>query len=139
MDKIKLDLSRDKLLSEQATQLLKDYYMVKGESSPQEAFARAALAYCDGDYKFAQRIYDYASKQWFMFASPVLSNAPRWGEPFKALPISCFLSYVGDTLEDLISHNTEVAWLSVKGGGVGGHWSNVRAVSDKAPGPIPFI
>ena len=139
MDKIKLDLSRDKLLSEQATQLLKDYYMIKGESSPQEAFARAALAYCDGDYKFAQRIYDYASKQWFMFASPVLSNAPRWGESFKALPISCFLTYVGDTLEDLISHNTEVAWLSVKGGGVGGHWSNVRAVSDKAPGPIPFL
>ena len=139
MDKIKLDLSRDKLLSEQATQLLKDYYMIEGESSPQEAFARAALAYCDNDYKFAQRIYDYASKQWFMFASPVLSNAPRWGESFKALPISCFLSYVGDTLDDLISHNTEVAWLSVKGGGVGGHWSNVRAVSDKAPGPIPFL
>ena len=139
MNKIKLDLSRDKLLSDQATQLLKDYYMIKGESSPQEAFARAALAYCDGDYRFAQRIYDYASKQWFMFASPVLSNAPRWGEPFKALPISCFLSYVGDTLDDLIAHNTEVAWLSVKGGGVGGHWSDVRAVSDKAPGPIPFL
>ena len=139
MDKIKIDLSRDKLLSDQATQLLKDYYMIKGESSPQEAFARAALAYCDGDYNFAQRIYNYASKQWFMFASPVLSNAPRWGEPFKALPISCFLTYVGDTLEDLIAHNTEVAWLSVKGGGVGGHWSDVRAVSDKAPGPIPFL
>ena len=139
MDKIKIDLSRDKLLSDQATQLLKDYYMIKGESSPQEAFARAALAYCDGDYRFAQRIYDYASKQWFMFASPVLSNAPRWGESFKALPISCFLSYVGDTLGDLIAHNTEVAWLSVKGGGVGGHWSDVRAVSDKAPGPIPFL
>ena len=139
MDKIKINLSRDKLLSEQATQLLKDYYMIKGESSPQEAFARAALAYCNDDYRFAQRIYNYASKQWFMFASPVLSNAPRWGESFKALPISCFLTYVGDTLEDLIAHNTEVAWLSVKGGGVGGHWSDVRAVSDKAPGPIPFL
>ena len=33
MDKIKLDLSRDKLLSDQATQLLKDYYMIRGESS----------------------------------------------------------------------------------------------------------
>ena len=30
-------------------------------------------------------------------------------------------------------------WLSVKGGGVGGHWSDVRAVSDKAPGPMPFL
>ena len=139
MDKIKLDLSRDKLLSEQATQLLIDYYMIKGESSPQEAFARAALAYCDGDYKFAQRIYDYASKQWFMFASPVLSNAPVPNGKWKSLPISCFLTYVGDTLKDLISHNAEVAWLSVKGGGVGGHWSDVRAVGDKSPGPIPFL
>ena len=138
-DKINIDVSRDALLSEQATQLLRDYYMLKSEVSPQEAFARASLAYCNGDYAFAQRIYDYASKQWFMFSSPVLSNAPKPKESFKALPISCFLTYVGDTLEDLIAHNTEVAWLSVKGGGVGGHWSDVRAVSDKAPGPIPFL
>ena len=25
------------------------------------------------------------------------------------------------------------------GGGVGGHWSDVRTVSDIAPGPIPFL
>ena len=113
--------------------------MLKHEISPQEAFARASVAYCEGDLKFAQRIYDYASKRWFMFASPVLSNAPAVGKKWKALPISCFLTYVGDTLKDLISHNSEVAWLSVKGGGVGGHWSDVRAVGDKAPGPIPFL
>jgi ribonucleoside-diphosphate reductase alpha chain len=29
--------------------------------------------------------------------------------------------------------------LSVFGGGVGGHWSDVRTVSDIAPGPMPFI
>ena len=138
-DKIKIDITRDTSLSEQATQLLRDYYMLSSEVSPQEAFARASLAYCDGDYDFAQRIYEYVSKQWFMFSSPVLSNAPKPNKLFKALPISCFLTYVGDTLEDLIAHNTEVAWLSVKGGGVGGHWSDVRAVSDKAPGPIPFL
>jgi ribonucleoside-diphosphate reductase alpha chain len=74
-----------------------------------------------------------------MFASPVLSNAPRDGEPVRGLPISCFLTYIGDNLESLISHNAEVAWLSVKGGGVGGHWSDVRGISDKAPGPIPFM
>jgi ribonucleoside-diphosphate reductase alpha chain len=88
---------------------------------------------------FAQRIYFYASQQWFMFSSPVLSNAPNHGDKFKALPISCFLTYVADTLQSLIEHNAEVAWLSVKGGGVGGHWSDVRGVSDKAPGPIPFM
>jgi ribonucleoside-diphosphate reductase alpha chain len=136
---IAIDLSRDTLLSEQAIQLLKDYYMLPDETSPQQAFARAALAYCDGDEEFAQRIYHYASHQWFMFSSPVLSNAPKPGGTFKALPISCFLTYVADTLQSLIAHNSEVAWLSVKGGGVGGHWSDVRGVSDKAPGPIPFM
>jgi len=29
--------------------------------------------------------------------------------------------------------------LSVYGGGVGGHWSDVRTVSDIAPGPMPFL
>ena len=44
-----------------------------------------------------------------------------------------------DSLEGLIDHTAELRWLSVKGGGVGGHWSDVRAVSDKAPGPMPFL
>src|SRR6056300_1578311 len=137
--KIAIDYSRDENFSAQALKLLTDYYMLPDESSPQEAFARAALAYCEGDYGFAQRIYDYASKRWFMFASPVLSNAPADGVEPKGLPISCFLTYVGDNLESLISHNAEVAWLSVKGGGVGGHWGGVRGISDKAPVPIPFL
>ena len=138
-NKIAIDYDRDENFTAQALKLLTDYYMLPDESSPQEAFARAALAYCEGDYGFAQRIYDYASQQWFMFASPVLSNAPRLGDDPKGLPISCFLTYVGDNLESLIHHNSEVAWLSVKGGGVGGHWNDVRGVSDKAPGPIPFM
>ena len=29
--------------------------------------------------------------------------------------------------------------MSVIGGGVGGHWSDVRSVSDIAPGPVPFL
>ena len=136
---INICYTRDTDLSKQAKELLKDYYMLEHETSPQEAFARASVAYCEDDLDFAQRIYDYASKRWFMFASPVLSNAPNIGKKWKALPISCFLTYVGDTLQHLISHNSEVAWLSVKGGGVGGHWSDVRAVGDKAPGPIPFL
>ena len=61
------------------------------------------------------------------------------GTKAKALPISCFLTYVPDSLEGLIDHSAELRWLSVKGGGVGGHWSHVRAISDKAPGPMPFL
>jgi len=136
---ITIDKSKDSLLSEQAFKLLKDYYCVDGETSPQESFARAAVAYSYKDMGLAQRIYDAAANGWFMFASPVLSNAPLPNHKTKALPISCFLTYVPDSLEGLIDHSAELRWLSVKGGGVGGHWSDVRAISDKAPGPMPFL
>jgi len=135
---IKIDYKRNKDFTEQALTLLKDYYCQEGED-PQEALARASVAYCEGDLEFAQRIYDYASNRWFMFASPVLSNAPLPGEKQKGLPISCFLTYVGDNLDSLIEHHAEVARLSVSGGGVGGHWSDVRGISDISPGPIPFL
>lgn len=136
---IRIELSRDDILSEQGYKLLKDYYCLPDEPSPQHAFARAAVAYAYGDMELAQRIYDGASKGWFMFSSPVLSNAPMPGEKIRALPISCFLTYVPDSLDGLIEHSAELRWLSVKGGGVGGHWSDVRAVSEKAPGPMPFL
>jgi len=136
---ITIDYERDSRLSDQAHTLMRDYYMYEHETSPQEAFARASVAYCADDLNLAQRIYDYASKGWFMFASPVLSNAPDNARNNRGLPISCFLTYVGDNLDSLIEHNGEIAWLSVKGGGVGGHWGDVRGISDKAPGPIPFM
>ena len=136
---VRIDYNRDDNMTEQAVKLLKDYYCRDDEKSPQQAFARAAVAYSYGDKKLAQRIYDGASKGWFMFSSPVLSNAPLEDEKVKALPISCFLTYVPDTLEGLIDHSAELRWLSVKGGGVGGHWSDIRSVSDVAPGPMPFL
>ena len=136
---IEIQTKRDNTLSEQSFKLLKDYYCRDDEKSPQKAYARAAVAFSNGNLKLAQRIYDYVSQGFFMFSSPVLSNAVLKGEKAKALPISCFLTYVPDTLDGLIDHTAELRWLSVKGGGVGGHWSDIRAVSNKAPGPMPFL
>lgn len=138
-NRIKIETKRDELLSEHAKHLLKEFYMLPEEQSPQEAYVRASIAWSGGDNELAQRLYDAASQNWFVYASPVLSNAPLVGGKTRGLPISCFLTYVGDTLHSLIDHSTETRWLSIKGGGVGGHWSGVRAVSDVAPGPIPFI
>jgi ribonucleoside-diphosphate reductase alpha chain len=112
--------------------LLENYYLNENET-PQEGFKRAAFAYTSNK-ELAQRIYEYACKGWFMFSSPILSNAGKTG-----MPISCFLSYVPDTVDGLIKHSEELRWMSVMGGGVGGHWDHVRSVSDKAPGPIPFL
>ena len=136
---VKIDKSRDGLLKDYAVGMLKDFYLNEYEDSPQEGFRRAATAWSNGDEELAQRLYDYVSNKWFMFASPVLSNAPNGHGQGKGMPISCFLTYVPDTLEGLIDHTSELRWLSVYGGGVGGHWSDVRTVSDVAPGPIPFL
>ena len=140
---IKIDKTKDDLLESYAVGMLKDFYLTEYEKSPQEAFKRASTAWSkyreDMNEDMAQRLYNYVSNKWFMFASPVLSNAPNGAKQGKGMPISCFLTYVPDTLEGLIGHTSELRWLSVYGGGVGGHWSDVRTVSDVAPGPMPFL
>ncbi len=137
---MEVNYKRDKYLSEFSIKTLEDRYLVNGEKSPQEAFARAAKAFSDDD-EHAQRLYDYASKLWFMFSTPVLSN----GGTTRGLPISCFLNYVEDSREGITSHYTENAFLSSVGGGVGGCWSGVRSVGSKtsngseSTGVIPFM
>ena len=138
--KINIDYSRDELLPEFAIKTLKDRYLTESEASPQDAFARAAIAFAD-DEAHAQRLYDYASKLWFMFATPLLSN----GGTSRGLPISCFLNYVDDSREGLGDHFNENIWLSSTGGGIGSYWGNVRsqgegtAIGNKTTGVIPFM
>ena len=135
-----INYDRDKYLSEFSHKTLQDRYLVNGENSPQDAFARAAKAFSDDD-AHAQRLYDYASKLWFMFSTPVLSN----GGTTRGLPISCFLNYVEDSRQGITGHYTENAFLSSVGGGVGGCWSDVRSVGSKtsngseSTGVIPFM
>jgi len=137
---MKIDYSRDKLLSEFSFKTLEDRYLLPGEKSPQEAFARAAKAFASND-AHAQRLYDYASQLWFMFATPLLSN----GGSTRGLPISCFLNYVPDSRSGITGHYTENAWLSSVGGGVGGYWGSLRPVGAKtshgseSTGVIPFM
>jgi ribonucleoside-diphosphate reductase alpha chain len=137
---MKIDYSKDKLLTEFSHKTLEDRYLVGDEKSPQEAFARAAKAFAD-DEDHAQRLYDYASNLWFMFSTPVLSN----GGTERGMPISCFLNYVEDSREGITDHYTENAYLSSFGGGIGGSWSAVRSQGtatskgSESTGAIPFM
>ena len=137
---VKIDYSKDSMLTDFSKKTLQDRYLVGDEKSPQEAFARAAEAFAD-DEAHAQRIYDYASNLWFMFATPVLSN----GGTKRGLPISCFLNYIEDSREGITGHYTENAYLSSMGGGIGGGWSDVRSQGTKtskgseSTGVIPFM
>jgi ribonucleoside-diphosphate reductase alpha chain len=120
-----------------AKELLKKHYCRTNESIA-DAFKRASDCYAS-DGMHSERLQDYLKKEWFMYSSPILSNAPAQGEQPKGLPISCFLTYVPDSIDGLCQHTTEERWLSVKGGGVGGHWSDVRSISDKTPGVNGFL
>lgn len=137
---MKIDYSKDNLLADFSKKTLEDRYMIPSETSPQEAFARAARTFADDD-EHAQRLYDYASNLWFMFATPVLSN----GGTERGMPISCFLNYVDDSREGITEHYTENAYLSSFGGGIGGSWSAVRSQGTKtskgseSTGAIPFM
>lgn len=154
------DYSRDALMTDFGRATIEDRYLMPGEKSPQDAFLRAARAWADNE-AHAARLYEYASKLWFMFATPVLSNAPvrkdfgytfdtnflkeRFEGKFRGMPISCFLNYAGDSREGLTSHYTENAWLSSVGGGIGGYWGAVRSNGAKtssgssSSGVIPFL
>ena len=44
-----IEFRRDRYLSEFSIKTLRDRYLVNGETSPQQAFARAAEAFADDD------------------------------------------------------------------------------------------
>lgn len=136
---VKIDRSRDALLTEFGKATLTDRYLLPGESY-QDLFARVASYYGD-DADHAQRLYDYISRLWFMPATPVLSN----GGTKRGLPISCFLNEADDSLNSIVNLWTENVWLASKGGGIGSYWGNLRSIGEKVGGNgktsgiIPFV
>lgn len=133
------DYTLDHLISDYAKTLIHKHYLQPGELSPQDGFVRACEAYSGGDEGLAARLYSYVSRKWFMFASPVLSNAPKKGQPWKTLPASCFLQHIGDDRGAIVDARAEAAWLTFMGGGIGSHVSELRAAGPKSNGPIPFL
>lgn len=136
---VRVDRSRDRLLTEFGRATLDDRYLMP-EEGYQDLFARVASFYGD-DAAHAQRIYDYISRMWFMPATPVLSN----GGTQRGLPISCFLNEATDSLDGIVGLWNENVWLASKGGGIGSYWGNLRSIGEKVgqngktSGVIPFI
>lgn len=133
-------------MTEFSLKLLEKHYCRPGETVD-EAFMRACKCFAT-DAAHSDRLFTYIKDEWFMFSSPVLSNAidvvfegdrTIYMEEPKGMPISCFLTYAPDSIKGLCNHTTELRWLSVKGGGVGGHWNDVRGISDITPGVNGFL
>lgn len=130
---IKIDYSRDSLFDELGLTRLRESYMQEDETSPQERFAYVAKTFSSDD-AHAQRLYDYASKHWLSFSTPILS----YGRSKRGLPVSCYLSYLDDSSDGLITTLSEVNTLSMLGGGVGIH-VGIRAADDKSTGVMPHL
>jgi len=130
---ITLDLSRDSLFDELGIKRLKESYMKDDEQSPQERFAFVSHAFSTNK-EHAQRLYDYSSKHWLSYSTPILS----FGRSARGLPISCFLPYLDDSASGLVNTLSEVNWLSMLGGGVG-IGLGIRSADDKSVGIMPHL
>jgi ribonucleoside-diphosphate reductase alpha chain len=130
---IKIDLTRDSLFDSLGLQRLKESYMKDDEVSPQERFAFVSEAFSSNP-EHAQRLYEYSSKHWLSYSTPILS----FGRSKRGLPISCFLNYMDDSAEGLVANLSETNWLSMLGGGVGVHLG-IRNSDDKSTGVMPHL
>ena len=130
---ITVDLDRDKLFDSLGIQRLKESYMKDEESSPQERFAFVSSTFASNP-EHAQRLYDYSSKHWLSYSTPILS----FGRSKRGMPISCFLNYIDDTAEGLVENLSETNWLSMLGGGVGIGFG-IRSSDDKSTGVMPHL
>lgn len=130
---VKIDLSRDALFDELGLIRLRESYMRPDEQSPQERLAFVAEQFASND-AHAQRIYDYASRHWLSFSTPILS----FGRSKNGLPVSCYLTYMPDSADGLVETLSEVNRLSMAGGGVGIH-VGIRNADDKSVGVMPHL
>ena len=130
---IKVDYKRDSLFDQLGMIRLRESYMTEEENSPQERFAYVSKAFSSNP-EHAQRLYDYSSKHWLSYATPILS----FGRSKRGLPISCFLNFIEDTAEGLVENLSETNWLSMLGGGVGIGFG-IRSADDKSTGVMPHL
>ena len=130
---ITIDPNRDKLFDELGTTRLRESYMMDQEISPQERFAYVSKTFSSNP-EHAQRLYDYSSKHWLSYSTPILS----YGRSKRGLPISCYLNFINDTAEGLVDNLSETNWLSMMGGGVGIGFG-IRSADDKSTGVMPHL
>jgi ribonucleoside-diphosphate reductase alpha chain len=130
---LQIDYARDNLFDKLGLSRLKESYMKEDETSPQERFAAVSLQF-GSNIEHSQRLYEYSSKHWLSYSTPILS----YGRSKKGMPISCFLNYINDTAEGLVENLSETNWLSMLGGGVGIGFG-IRASDDKSTGVMSHL
>ena len=129
------ELTRDENITEKESTSLPRYYWLNDDSrlflsrgyiteSPEQRIkdiAETAEKYLNIK-GFADKFEDYMHKGFYSLSSPIWSNFGRE----RGLPISCFGSFVPDTLSGIMEKVAEVGAMTAVGGGTSAYFGAVR-------------
>jgi ribonucleoside-diphosphate reductase alpha chain len=102
---------------------LKSGYLVNGQDPIERVRVIAdAAEKILGINGFADKFFNYMSRGWFSLSSPIWSNFGL----ARGLPISCYGSYVGDSIKEILESSLEVGMMSKVGGGTSGYFGDIR-------------
>ena len=110
-------------LNEDSREFLREGYLlddVESEDRIRQIADRAQEILGDDD--FADKFYDYMSKGFYSLASPIWANFGLQ----RGLPISCFGSYIDDSIESILYTEAEVGQMTKLGGGTSGYFGDLR-------------
>lgn len=111
-------------LNKDSRKFLERGYLVEGETAEQRMRDIATHAETLLGIKgFALKFEDYLHKGFYSLSSPIWSNFGRT----RGLPISCFGSYIEDTLESITGHKlAEISMMTKHGGGTSAYFGALR-------------
>jgi ribonucleoside-diphosphate reductase alpha chain len=110
-------------LNKDSRKFLERGYLLEGETAEQriEDIAQTAEKYLKIP-GFAKKFVDYMALGFYSLSSPIWSNFGRK----RGLPISCFGSYISDTMESILGKIAEVGIMTKHGGGTSAYFGSVR-------------
>lgn len=110
-------------LNKDSRKFLERGYLLEGETAEQRIrqIAETAQSFLNIE-GFADKFEDYVARGFYSLSSPIWSNFGRE----RGLPISCFGSYVPDTMEGIMDKVAETAIMTKHGGGTSAYFGDVR-------------
>ena len=126
-------------LNDDARTFLSRGYITETAEERIREIAKTAERYLD-IWGFADKFENYMKKGYYSLATPVWIN---FGKE-KGLPISCYGSYIDDSLDSMLSTAREIGMMSKYGGGTSAYLGNIRprgttiATGGKADGPVHY-
>jgi len=115
-------------LNEDSIKFLERGYLKEGQTALEriEEIAKTAEKIL-GIKGFSKKFQGYMAKGYYSLATPVWMN---FGNK-RGNPISCFNSYINDSIEDFLIKQAEVGMMTKVGGGTSGYFGDIRPRGSK--------